>query len=34
MGVTFGILSSLRLPVFVQGTCTPQVHAHVGRTSG
>ena len=33
MGVTFGILSSLRLPVFVQGTCTPQVHAHVGRTA-
>ena len=22
----------LEIPVFVQGTCTPQVHAHVGRT--
>ena len=23
---------SLLIPVFVQGTCTPLVHAHVGRT--
>ena len=29
---TFGILFSHSIPVFVQGTCTPQVHAHVGRT--
>ncbi len=30
--MTVGMLPSREPPVFVQGTCTPQVHAHVGRT--
>ena len=31
--VTFGILSSKTIPIFVQGTCTLLVHASAGRTA-